>query len=83
MATDKRLMLSFEVTKEEMKAIEQRAKQEGVNRSQYVKEAIFLEFMLSGDVEAYTFLAKHAGVVMKETLAGKLRDLERGRTRKE
>ena len=38
-------MISLEVGDELLRLIEQRAKQEGINRSEYVREAIILEML--------------------------------------
>lgn len=75
MAKTKRHFISFEVSESEEKMLEQRAKQEGVSRSEYIREAIYLELFLSGDLEAYKFLGKEAGLIMREILATKAREL--------
>lgn len=77
MAKQRRNFVSFEISVEEEKAIDLRAKQEGVNRSQYIREAIYFEMFLSGDFEIYKFLGKQAGVIMREVLAGKFAEFQR------
>lgn len=75
MSKVKRHFISFEVSAEEEKMLDQRAKQEGVSRSQYIREAVYMELFLSGDLEAYKFLGREAGLIMREVLATKAREL--------
>jgi hypothetical protein len=77
MAKPKRHMISFEVSKEEEALIEQRADQQGVGRSQYIREALIMEWFLSGDLEAYKYLGRRASVIIKEGLGEKFRELEK------
>ena len=79
MAKEKRLFLSFEVTKEEEKLINMRAQQEGVSRSQYLREAFILEFFMSGDLECYKYMGRRASAALKEMLADKLGHMDRSR----
>ena len=65
-------MVSVDLGKDLLKLVEQRAKQEGITRSDYIREAIMLEFILSGDVEAMKFVVKKVGNRVKGVLAEKL-----------
>ena len=75
MAKRQRHMIGFEVSPEEEKMIDQRAQQEGVNRSQYLRGCFYFDLFMSGDLEAYKFLGKEAGTIMRETLAGRMAEL--------
>lgn len=77
MAKQKRHFISFEVSKEEEALIEQRAHQEGVNRSQYLRECFIFEFFMSGDLECYKFLGRRAGAAVKAVLSDKLKEFDR------
>lgn len=77
MAKDKRHLISFEVSAEEEKLLDQRARQEGVNRSQYLRECFILEFFMSGDLECYKYLGRKAGAGVKEVLADKVKHFDR------
>ena len=75
--TEKRpTMISFELTKEEFRLIEQRAKQQGISRSQYVREAIYLEFLFSGDLEAMKYMAKRVSARVKDVIAAKVKGVD-------
>lgn len=74
--------VSFDLGKDLLKMVDQRAKQQGINRSEYVREAIYLEFFLSGDLEATKFVLKRVGARVKNVIAEKLRDSEVREARK-
>lgn len=78
MAKAKRHLVAFEVSKEEEALLDQRAKQEGVNRSQYLRECFILEFFMSGDLECYKYLGRKAGAAVKGVLADKVKHFDRG-----
>lgn len=65
-------MISLEVGDELLRLIEQRAKQEGINRSEYVREAIILEMLFSGDLSAMQYVMKRVGKRAKSALVDKL-----------
>lgn len=72
-----RTMISFDVSEAEVQLIEQRARQEGVNRSQYIKSAIFLEFLMSGDLECYKFLGRRTFDAVSEVYADRIAELHK------
>lgn len=63
---------TFDTSKELGKMIEQRATQEGISVSEYVREAILLELWFSGDLEAMKFLAGRVGKRVKDVLLDKV-----------
>jgi len=63
---------TFEATNGLDRMIEQRAKQEGVTVSEYIREAIVLEMFFSGDVEAMTYVVKRVGKRMKAALVDRI-----------
>lgn len=76
-----RSLLSFAPGKELEKMIQQRAKQQGITVSEYIREAIILELFFSGDLEAMKFVVKRVGRRAKDLLLEKVSqaDLERNR----
>lgn len=72
-----RTMISFDLSDEELRLIEQRARQEGVNRSQYIKSAIFMEFLMSGDLECYRFLGRRTVDAVTEVYADRIAELHK------
>jgi hypothetical protein len=76
MSKAKRHLVAFELTAEEVKMLDQRAKQQGDSRSQYLRGCFYFELFMSGDIEAYKFLGRQAGTIMRETLAGKMKELQ-------
>lgn len=63
---------TFDTGKDLAKMIEQRAAQEGINVSEYIREAILLELWLSGDLEAMKFVAGRVGKRIKDALLDKM-----------
>lgn len=64
----KQYAFSVDLGKELLEIVDQRAKQEGVNRSEYIREAILLELVLSGDLDGTKFVAKKVGQRIKNAL---------------
>lgn len=75
MATS-RTQIIFDVTPEISRLIDQRAKQEGISKSEYLRGCVFLEFATSGDLEAGKFLAKKVGTRIKEIVRYRLESLD-------
>lgn len=69
-------MASVELGAELLRMIEARAKQEGISRSEYIRECIYLELLFSGDLEAMKFLVKKVGARSKAALVDKLVHLD-------
>jgi hypothetical protein len=69
----KRNILTFDVSNQVAKLINQRAAQEGITRSDYLREAVYLEFLLSGDLEATSFVGKRVGARIRDVITAKLR----------
>lgn len=67
-----RSVIAFEALNGLDKMIEQRAAQEGITVSEYVREAVFLELWFSGDLEAMKFVAKRVAKRTKEILLDKV-----------
>lgn len=67
-----RAVLSFDAGTGLEKMIEQRAKQEGISVSEYIREAIVLEMFFSGDVEAMSYVLKRVGKRVKAALVDRL-----------
>jgi hypothetical protein len=65
--------ISFDAGKDLERMIQQRAKQEGITVSEYIREAIILEMFFSGDVEAMKFVVQRVGKRVKDSLVEKLR----------
>lgn len=72
----KRNMVTFEVDNPTLKILDQRANQEGISRSDYVRECVYLDFILSGDLEATKFVAKRIGARVKDALVDKIRGVD-------
>jgi len=68
-----RTLITFEAGKELDRMIEQRSKQEGVSKSEYVREAIFFEMLFSGDEQAVKFIQKKLGKRLRGVLLDKLK----------
>jgi hypothetical protein len=64
--------ICFIAGKELEKLVEQRAKQEGITVSEYVRESIVLEMLFSGDVEAMGYVAKKVGKRVKAALIDRI-----------
>jgi len=64
--------ITFDCPPDLRKMIDQRAKQEGINRSVYIREAILLEMAFSGDLEATKFVARKVGKRVKDAMIDKL-----------
>ena len=60
--------LSFDLPKDLQKMVEQRAKQEGITVSEYIRESIMLEMFFSGDLEATKFIVQRVGKRVKAAL---------------
>lgn len=63
---------TFDTSPELRDLIEQRAAQEGINVSEYIREAIILELWFSGDLEAMKFVASRVGKRVKDALLDKV-----------
>jgi len=63
---------TFDSGKELGKLIDQRAAQEGISVSEYIREAIILKMVLSGDLEAMKYVATRVGKRVKEALLEKV-----------
>jgi len=63
---------TFDTGKDLAKMIDQRAAQEGITVSEYVREAIILELWFSGDLEAMKFVASRVGKRIKSALIEKV-----------
>jgi len=70
---DRRTFITFEAGKELHRMIEQRAKQEGVSISEYVREASFFEMLFSGDEQAVKYIQKKIGKRLRGVLLDKLK----------
>lgn len=77
MAKSKRHFISFEVTAAEEQILEQRAKHQGVNRSQYLRGCLYFDFFMSGDSDVYRFLGSVVRAEMKEAIASKVQEWRR------
>jgi hypothetical protein len=64
--------ITFDSGKELGRMIQQRAKQEGIGVSEYLREAVLFEMVFSGDVEATKFVAKRFGKRLKDSLIDRL-----------
>lgn len=64
--------IAFDAGKELARAIQQRAKQEGITVSEYMREACLFEMVFSGDVEATKFVAKRFGKRLKDALIDRM-----------
>lgn len=73
-------IISFELPSDFAKAVENRAKQEGITRSEYIREALALEMLFSGDLEAMKFILKRSGKRMKAALVDRLAQTDIKRT---
>jgi hypothetical protein len=62
----------FVAGKDLEKMINQRAKQEGITVSEYLRESIYLEMIFSGDVEAAGFVFKRVGKRIKDSLVDRI-----------
>ena len=76
---DRSQLLHVDLGKELARLVDQRAKQQGISRSEYIREAIILELFFSGDLEAMKFVAKRVGNRVKAVMAEKIAgvDLQR------
>jgi hypothetical protein len=63
---------TFDTAKDFGQMIDQRAKQEGITISEYIREAIVLEMFFSGDVQAMSFVMKRVGKRVKAALVDRL-----------
>jgi hypothetical protein len=63
---------TFDTAKDLAEMIDQRATQEGISVSEYIREAIILELWFSGDLEAMKFVAGRVGKRVKAALLDKL-----------
>lgn len=64
--------ISFDAGKDLERMIQQRAKQEGISVSEYIREAIILEMVFSGDLEATKFVIQRVGKRVKSALIDRL-----------
>ena len=64
--------ITFDPGRDLEKMIQQRAKQEGITVSEYLRECVLLEMVLSGDLEATKFVAKRVGKRIKDVLIEKM-----------
>jgi len=71
-----RSMLAFAPGKELQRMIDQRAKQQGITVSEYLREAVLLELCFSGDLEATKFVVKRVGKRMKDLLVDKIQQVD-------
>jgi len=65
-------VVHVDLGKELTAMVDQRAKQEGITRSEYIREAVILELVFSGDVSALGFVAKKVGKRMKTAILDRL-----------
>lgn len=70
--TDKDSRINFVAGKELQRMVEQRAKQEGITVSEYIREAIILEMFFSGDLEAMGYVVKRVGKRVKAAMVDRL-----------
>lgn len=64
--------ITFDAGKDLMRMIEQRATQEGITISEYLRECVLFEMVFSGDLEATKFVAKRVGKRVKDALVDKV-----------
>jgi len=65
------VIVNFKVTPREQKLIERHAKKEGVTVSDYVRNTVYLDMVMAGDVEAIRIVGRK----LRDRLGEKLRVL--------
>jgi hypothetical protein len=73
----RRILLNVEVSEGEEKMIDHMAKKEGITRSQYVRESVYLNLFMGGDLQVYKFLGTEFRVATKQAIADKVAKLGR------